>query len=358
MNGNFAIRGFLIQTIISLLDALQAENHWTHISLEPIINSSKVDVLFTYSNEKKVVQIKSSQNQINLSHAKEWSTELETSIPADQYELILIGPCAQSVVELGKHGKVYISPPKVLDISALIEQSAHKLDIYLHNLGYLSIPPFIREEFIAALITKLETYSTGGHNISRSDFNNILRQWIMAVYPEAINTSLEMQCDILIDSVGLPAISAPSHKSLAIMLPIVFVNDGLRTAIIEWIALKVISHDLVKFYTPIAIVDYQKLIQGKRYLHAENIIGHFTEFALLTKSSKEICIAFSQEETNEKYPFSEWKPGTYKFKIYIKYREGVTAKMQKEIEMEISQKMINDYWSGMTILNSIRKIEI
>ena len=44
MGGKAALKGFLLQTIISLLDALESKNEWTLLSLEPDIESEKVDI--------------------------------------------------------------------------------------------------------------------------------------------------------------------------------------------------------------------------------------------------------------------------------------------------------------------------
>ena len=160
MSGATGIRGYLLQTLSCLLESIEATNTWEEISIEPNTVSEKVDVLWLSSNRTKVVQIKSSQNQIGKSHVELWAKELEQAEAADEYELLLLGPCSQWVTEVGKIGKVHIPLPRVLDISGLVEQAAHRLDRYFENKGISHVPNFARELLIYGLVGKLEAYST------------------------------------------------------------------------------------------------------------------------------------------------------------------------------------------------------
>jgi PAS domain-containing protein len=181
MSGNASIRGYLLQTIICLLDALQNDSKWVSLSLEPHLDSEKVDIVWYYTDpdEVKVTQVKSSQNQINKPHVKRWAKELEDSIQATSYELTLIGPCSESVIKLGKIGKVDIPTPEVLNIDSLIERSAHRLDGYLENREMSRVSAASRELLIRALVTKLETYSTKGEKIPKEDFDQLLKKWVL-----------------------------------------------------------------------------------------------------------------------------------------------------------------------------------
>ncbi|MHA2335490.1 MAG: hypothetical protein ACXAEU_25900 [Candidatus Hodarchaeales archaeon] len=68
MGAKPAIRGYLLQTILCILDALENDNEWYELALEPENQSEKVDIIWYYSNPErnKVVQVKSSQNKINM----------------------------------------------------------------------------------------------------------------------------------------------------------------------------------------------------------------------------------------------------------------------------------------------------
>src|SRR5207247_207654 len=91
MGGQAGGRGYLIQALVSVLDALTNDREWTSITLEPNLASDKVDVLWQYPTRRKVVQVKSSQNQISVPDVKAWAEELEASVTADEYEIRLIG---------------------------------------------------------------------------------------------------------------------------------------------------------------------------------------------------------------------------------------------------------------------------
>ena len=69
MNGQYAIKGYLIQSLVALLDSFETE--WEKISVEPNDESEKVDILWIFKEgRRKVVQVKSSKNTITFSSAK------------------------------------------------------------------------------------------------------------------------------------------------------------------------------------------------------------------------------------------------------------------------------------------------
>lgn len=360
MNGRSGTRGYLLQAISCLLEALDNDNNWESFTIEPDQESEKVDIIWNYSEpkEKKAVQIKSSQNQISKSQVKLWAKELEDSEVADSYQLILIGPASQSVIKLKNIGKVEIPIPKVLDVMGLIEQAAHRLDKYLENRGTSKLPPTIRELLINAFVSKLEAYSTAGIPITRAEFSDLLNNWLLVLYPETFKEMTEMDCDLLCDTVVIPRLTAPSHDSYPILLPLSLVNNGSRAAIIEWIAIKIESQSPVKLYTPVAIIDYKRFIQGKRALHAENTISSFSEFAVPKNSMIESCILFSQEENNPIYPFNPWTEGIHIFKIYMKYRDRTLPSFIKEISFDITNKLREQYERGESLALSYRKIKL
>ncbi|GAB5407374.1 MAG: hypothetical protein Aurels2KO_56050 [Aureliella sp.] len=135
MSGQDGGRGYLIQSIIALLTSLE-DSDWMQVTIEPDTATEKVDILWQYESSSRAVQVKSSRNQIGKADAQSWASDLESDSTADSLELILIGPCAQSVAEMGNHGKVKIPCPKSLDIAGLRREAAHLLDKYLSRLGF------------------------------------------------------------------------------------------------------------------------------------------------------------------------------------------------------------------------------
>jgi hypothetical protein len=76
--GDVALRGFLVQTLIALLEALKDDPPWTSVTLEPNLDSEKVDILWVYQDgTKKAVQVKSSKNPFSPTQVKQWAGELQ-----------------------------------------------------------------------------------------------------------------------------------------------------------------------------------------------------------------------------------------------------------------------------------------
>lgn len=178
MGGQAGGRGYLVQALISVLDAFTNDREWTAIELEPDMASDKVDILWHYPNRRRVVQVKSSQNQITVPDVKAWAQELEGSIAADEYEIALIGPVSQGVPGLGTHGKVKVPTPRPLDLDGLVHQAAHQLDRYLQDreLGVQS--PSTREMVVNALVTRLSAFAATGTSVKREAFDGLLLSWI------------------------------------------------------------------------------------------------------------------------------------------------------------------------------------
>lgn len=355
MSGAFALRGFLLQTIIGLLEILEEETLFSEIGLEPDIASEKVDIIIVNATQKKVIQVKSSQNQISISLVNDWATQLKTSIQADKYELILIGPVSKAVAETRLVSGVSVPIPKILDSFSLIEQAAQKLDKYLHSRGFLSIPPFVREDFVESFTTKLQVYSTKQQLLKRVDLDKLIQSWVTEIYPQAINRSLSMQCELLVDNI---LFLANQGNSLPVMLQCGFVNDGMRTAVVEWIAFTAEGNNTLKLYTPLTINDSEKFFQGKRTMHSENISSPFSEFAISPNQSRELFISFGQEENGLKEPPTVWTAGKYAFKFYIKFRDSPSPKLRKQIEVNIDHTMLVDIGRGNSITLMTRKVKI
>jgi len=100
--------------------------------------------------------VKSSHSQFNKADVVEHANALQASVVADDYELILLGPCSQAVVELGSVGKVRIPVPRNLDLQGLIEQAAHKLDKFYEARDYDFVSAQERELLAHHLVSRLE----------------------------------------------------------------------------------------------------------------------------------------------------------------------------------------------------------
>lgn len=178
--GRRAIRGFAIQTLIALLEALEEEKKWTSVALEPNVESEKVDILWQYPDgTKKAQQVKSSQNPFSKADVHRWAAELESWREADNYELVLVGtPGGPSVATVRESGRVAVPPPKNLDLQAFQEQAAHRLSRFLESQKLRTGNSVFREILVEWLVGKLVCYSTSGRDLAHSDLAQLLAGWV------------------------------------------------------------------------------------------------------------------------------------------------------------------------------------
>jgi len=155
------------------------------------------------------------------------------------------------------------------------------------------------------------------------------------------------QPNVLLDEFVMAPTSGPSHNSVALVLPLTFINKGNGAGVIHMLALRVESKGKIKLYTPLAQVDFQKYLSGKRKLHGENIIGSFNAFALSGKATAQKFFLFSQEENSPTYPFSLWEAGDYTFRLFINQSNGGRAQQVSCVgPMKITEEMLTSYSNG------------
>src|SRR4051812_33616057 len=124
MGGQAGSRGYLVQTITCLLQALR-DNTWLTFALESSEEIEQVDIVWTYADSRKrVVQIKSSQNLIGIKDIRKWAAQLERA-EADDYELQILGPCSRAAIRNRLIGKVRVAAPLPLEVGVLLQAAAH-----------------------------------------------------------------------------------------------------------------------------------------------------------------------------------------------------------------------------------------
>ena len=180
MSGQDGNRGYLIQSVVALLESL-SRSDWEGLTLEPTFASDKIDISWYGPSTTRACQVKSSINQINLPDARKWAAELEAQSTADEFTLILVGPCSSSVARMGRHGKVAVPCPKNLDFEGLLGLAAHLLDGFLTREKIKKQSPNHRELMVRALVTELSVFASDGAPIERIDFINLLKGWVKEV---------------------------------------------------------------------------------------------------------------------------------------------------------------------------------
>lgn len=193
MNGQYAIKGYLFQSLVALLDSF--ELNWETVCVEPNDESEKVDIRWTYHNgEKKVVQVKSSKNLISLPSVKQWANELKNKTSnAKEYELILVGAVADNVHKIkniGYNGVHIIS--KDYSINDFEDLLISKINTFFEKKGVNLVTPKLARLFVRALNQQILQNSVIGKNISFSDFKNSLLDSLQTVERHLEKTSYSL----------------------------------------------------------------------------------------------------------------------------------------------------------------------
>lgn len=139
MGGQEGLRGYIIQTIVGVIESLDDKENWEKVTLEPNEELEKVDVLWEYSNnKKKAVQVKSSINDIGYSDASKWIEELKEDMPdASEYQLYLVGSLQRKLKnELKKNNNIINEAcvkVRALEYDSLNALIVERIESFLHK---------------------------------------------------------------------------------------------------------------------------------------------------------------------------------------------------------------------------------
>ena len=175
--GQVGMRGYLVQTLIALLDVVLVDPPFETLTLEPGHESEQFDLVWKDSLGRHAMQVKSTVGQFAVAEVKRWAAELEGSGPADEYRLRLVGLHSASLAKEPRIGRVVLDK-KNLDLKGFRVESAHGLDRFLRAEGLNPGSPDDREMLADALAGRLAAYSTTGTPLSRPELVNLLKSWI------------------------------------------------------------------------------------------------------------------------------------------------------------------------------------
>lgn len=326
MGGQSAQKGYLFQTLICLLNALAIDD-WKFFTLEPDEGNSKIDIIWE-GEKTTAIQIKQSINKFTYSEASNLAKEIIDTRTADSYELILLGAHADKLHSENSINGVKIHPARQVFIPDLIEQAAHRIDLYLENKGSPPIPARIRILLCSALITKLTETSISGERVSREQFDNALLEWIVSLYPNSITKASEMQCHVLANTIAVIF----NQNRLELLMPVEFVNQNESPAIIESVAIVVkYPHGSGIFFSAWTCHNLIKIAETQQV---------FNEFLVLGKGNKACCIGCIPSQSKGDIDWTEI--GRYCFAVYLKYRDRESGNWmkEKEIYLELAQENI------------------
>ncbi len=151
----------------------------------------------------------------------------------------------------------------------------------------------------------------------------------------------------------------PVKNNFVFVLPLHLVNEGYGSGVVEWISVVMVLPDKINkiLFIPVAFVDLQKVIQGKRFLHAENLMGAFSSYHLESKGARTDSIVFSRQEGPGVEPF-QLQPGTYQFEVYVKANTRRKPWKALTFEKELTQELFDQYLAGSSIYLSDLTVEI
>jgi len=178
MGGRASLRGYLIQTIIAVLDSLENDD-WQSVCIEPEEEHEKVDIKWTFEDgSKSVYQVKSSQNPISLPAAKGWCSDLfQSTQDAKEYTLFLVGHLADNLYSQKQINGVEIKN-KELNIESLNAEALILIEKFYSKRGKDKISIEIKDLLINNLLLEFEKSSIVGKELKKEDFDSQLLKWI------------------------------------------------------------------------------------------------------------------------------------------------------------------------------------
>jgi hypothetical protein len=122
--GPVAIRGYLVQTLVALLDIAQADPPFKEITLEPAHAADQFDFVWSDACGAFAVQVKSTINEFKKPDVEAWAKKLEAVRKTETCRLVLVGNCHTSLAQVRKIGSVAVER-KNLDLPGLFHEAAH-----------------------------------------------------------------------------------------------------------------------------------------------------------------------------------------------------------------------------------------
>lgn len=171
MGGSDSIRGYMVQAVVCMLDALLTDKQWHSLTLEPNQGNTQVDFIWHSDSRKQVTQVKSSL-KFNAAHVRAAAEELE-GVEADGYELILVGHNFGGVRNGQEFGRVVVRLIH-LDAVDLKVRAADALDIYLTERGYPNTSNDFRKTAAAVLTEYLLTSSVDSRTLQRKELDDLI----------------------------------------------------------------------------------------------------------------------------------------------------------------------------------------
>jgi hypothetical protein len=181
----------------------------------------------------------------------------------------------------------------------------------------------------------------------------IIISLIALLHSTGIITKFKLKVNI--DGYLLPHSSIPDDRgsSFPIILPIIFINTGNHSGIVEDIILEIKNENTneIHIYSPVSEVNMQKLISERHVLHAENIVSpNFYPFNLNGNESCIKSILFTQDNGINGFPDKPTNVGKYIINVLVKVN-GEDYKKEFEFTFDFNDQILKKYNDGISIYN-------
>ena len=175
--GAAAIRGFLVQTLVALLDIIEADPPFIEITLEPAGVNDQFDFVWRNADKRVAVQVKSSITPFSKTEVEQWAIALQGKSTTEQCELILVGDCRQNMSGFNQHGVVTIKR-RSLNTNGLFEQAAFRVFQFMHQQNQAGETPDAYLMIVDSLVGRLLHYSTTREPLPRAQFIKLMMRCV------------------------------------------------------------------------------------------------------------------------------------------------------------------------------------
>lgn len=188
--GAVAIRGFLVQALIALLDVASREPSFSEIMLEPKVGDDQFDFLWKNANGAHATQVKSTENVFSKADVEAWAKKLEKAHTDEICTLMLVGNIHPTLAKLKVIGSVSLKQ-KPLDLDGLLAEAGQRLAEFMEREGLPGGKATERGMIVHAIASKLLHLSTDATVLTRGAFVTLLSQWVRLAPKAGVSVDIE-----------------------------------------------------------------------------------------------------------------------------------------------------------------------
>jgi hypothetical protein len=177
IRGPIAIRGFLVQTLVALLEIAQADPAFETITLEPSDVEEQFDFVWSGPAGSHAVQVKSTQNEFKKSVVEKWAEKMEAVRSGAKCRLVLVGNYETALQGIDHLGSIKIEK-KNLDMRGLYERAAHGVGRFMDAQGMTAVTSRQHEDIAHSLVSRLELRSAERLVLSHREFIELFKEWV------------------------------------------------------------------------------------------------------------------------------------------------------------------------------------